>query len=408
MSQPPGATNCRSIDLRSGPVDWEIRVATERLVAECRPRPSPPIADLAAAVTRAIEQPLDFPPLAQAIYEGDRVVIAVDGSPWAYRAVLLPLIELARRRGARADAITVVAPWRAREVAHRLGSFPARVLFHNPDDQQQLSYLASTEEGERIYLNRTVVDADVLILVGTVRYDPVLGYRGTASAVFPALSTRDSFRRFVSSFTGRRVGHHPKWARNYVDQVGWLLGAQFSVQLVQGPGGSIVAVLAGNAAKVQEAAQQKLDELLSFRVPRQADLVLATLGRGGRQSAAELARAAFTAQRVVRKGGRIALLSAVEQIDGPTMERVRKADEIDEVLGFLRNETPPDAVTGFMHATACQRARVFLHSGLADELVEELFMFPLHTQQQLQRLVDQAASVIVLHEANCLQVTVQD
>ena len=408
MSEPARTTTRQLIDLSSGPVDWTIQVPTERLIAECKPAVLPPVRDLVAAVQWAIEHPIDFPPLEQAIYPDDRVVIVVDGSPSAYLPVLTPLVRMALRRRAARDAITVVGPWRARRNNRQLAELPARVLFHNPDDKRQLSYLASTEEGERIYLNRSVVDADVVILVGTVRHDPVLGYRGTASALFPALSTRDSFRRFVSSFTGRRMGHHPKWARSYVDQIGWLLGAQLSVQLVRGDGGNVVAVLAGKSSSVQQAAQKLLDDMLSFSVPRRAELVIATVSRGGRQSAAELARAAYAARGVVRRGGRIVLVAATEELNGPTMDRLRKAEDVSEVLEFLRRETPPDAVTAFMHATACRHAHVYLHSKLNDDLVEELFMFPLHTAEQLQRLVDQAEGLIVLHEANTLNVSVQE
>ena len=402
------ANTGRRVDLASGPVDWKVTVAPERLVAECLPRNHPSVTDLEEAVRRAIAQPLGFPPLEQAIYPNDRVVIAVDGSPAAYRTVLGPLIEIARRRGARAEDIVVVAPHRARPHGRAIGDFAARVEFHNPDDQSQLSYLASTEEGDRIYLNRTVVDADVLILVGAVRYDPVLGYRGTSSAVFPALSTTESYQRFVSSFTGRSLGHHPRWARDYVDQVAWLLGAQFCVQLVPGAQTAVAGVLAGNLSAVQQAAEKLLDQTLSFQVPRRAELVVATVSRGGRQSMAELARAAFTARQVIRKGGRIVLLSDTDHVEGPTLERTRRAADVSEILSYLRHHTPPDAVTAFMHATACRDATVYLRSNLNEDLVEELFMYPLHHADQLQRLIDQAESLIVLHEANRLRVSVTD
>ena len=51
-----------------------------------------------------------------------------------------------------------------------------------------LANLASTKAGRRVYLNRSLVDADQLIVVGRFHYDPMLGYAGGLSDLFPALS----------------------------------------------------------------------------------------------------------------------------------------------------------------------------------------------------------------------------
>ena len=53
-----------------------------------------------------------------------------------------------------------------------------------------LAYLAATKEGRRIYLNRLLTDADVVIPVGRLGYDPILGHRGPWSVLFPELSDR--------------------------------------------------------------------------------------------------------------------------------------------------------------------------------------------------------------------------
>ncbi len=400
--------SAQEVEVNSGERQWRVRMRPGQLIAERGPAPHPTVQDVAGAVRAAIAEPLDFPPLEHAVYPGDRVVFAVDGSPQAFRPLLIPLVEMAIRRGARPDDVVILAPSRAKPAAEQGPAFPVRVEYHDPTDPARLCYLASTEEGERIYLNRTLVDADVVIVVGAVRYDPILGVRGTASGLFPALSTADSYERMVHSFTGQRLGHHTDSARKYVDQVAWLLGLQIAVQVVQGRGGEVVGVLAGQVDSVQKQATQLLDACCRVQVPRRADAVLVSVTKRGRQTVADLARALHVASRVVRRHGDIIVLSDVAGELGPTLTRARSMDSPSDVLTYLRGTTPADAVTAFLIAGACRHARVHLASGLDDDVVEELFMFPIDDEKHVERVLGRSESCIVLHEANLLTVDVEE
>ena len=68
---------------------------------------------------------------------------------------------------------------------------------HRPGDRNKLSYLAATKEGHRIYLNRTLVDADQAVVLTGRGYDPLLGYSGAAGADLPGLADADSVRNLV-------------------------------------------------------------------------------------------------------------------------------------------------------------------------------------------------------------------
>src|SRR5437660_369348 len=66
---------------------------------------------------------------------------------------------------------------------------------NDPTDQKRQAYLAATARGERIYLARELVDADVVISVGMIAYDSLLGYRGTNSVFYPGLSNVEAVSR---------------------------------------------------------------------------------------------------------------------------------------------------------------------------------------------------------------------
>src|SRR5262249_18529172 len=57
---------------------FELDLPDDRLIARCGVPAVQPLEDVRAATRQALEQPLGFPPLAQAVLPGDHVVLALD------------------------------------------------------------------------------------------------------------------------------------------------------------------------------------------------------------------------------------------------------------------------------------------------------------------------------------------
>ena len=62
-----------------------------------------------AAVRNALEHPLDFPPVRQAVVPGDRVAIALDSSLGEITPVLRVVVDLLYQSGVEPGDVTVVA-----------------------------------------------------------------------------------------------------------------------------------------------------------------------------------------------------------------------------------------------------------------------------------------------------------
>ena len=164
----------------------EFEVPGERIVASWTGPAGLGPADELAAVREAIEQPLDFPPLRQMIVPGDRVTIALDPTIARPQPILEAIGEVLREAGVEPSDLTVLAPSAVRGNLRAEGALAgATIAIHDSRDRGQLAYLAATKQGRRIYLNRLLTDADVVIPVGRLGYDPILGYRGPWSAIFP-------------------------------------------------------------------------------------------------------------------------------------------------------------------------------------------------------------------------------
>lgn len=390
-------------------IDFEV--AAGRLVGSHRAPAAPSLPDPVAAVRQALEAPSGFPPLRRALTPDDHVVIVVDEHLPHLEALLVPVVEHIRQAGVARAAITILCP--ASDSSHAwLEERPEAlrdidVEFHDPQNRQRLSYLAATRHGRRIYLNRTAVDADQIVVLAGRGYDPLLGYSGAEGSLFPALSDDATRRDLAGRLSNAAPGNSPGPVLQEATEVAWLLGAPFMVQVIEGLGDNLAHVLGGLAATNAEG-RQLLNARWHLTVDCPADTVVASLsGDPARHDFAALGRALAAAARVVKPGGRIVLLSRSAPHLGPGAESLRRVDDSESALSLLREEMPPDMAAAFQWATAAREATVYLLSGLPHEVAEELFTTPLDHAGQAQRLLNGDGSCLFLEDAHKIMAVVK-
>jgi nickel-dependent lactate racemase len=382
----------------------DLEVLPEQLVAQHRAAVAPALSDPAAAVRHALEQPVDFPPLRRALTPDDHVVVAIDEHVPQLPLLLVPILEHIRAAGVAADAITLLCtppstgqPW----LEHLPDAFQdVRVEVHQPGDRRQLAYLATTKHGRRIYLNRSAVDADQLIVLTRRTYDPVVGHAGAATALYPGLSDEATQQEIVAHLRIEAPGGEPWPVEREAGEVAWLLGAPFMVQVIEGAGSEVAHIVAGTVQS-SDAGRRLLDARWGLAVDRPADVVVASVvGDPARVGMADIARAFFAAARVVKPGGRIAVLSDAAPAASRSFDLLRQRDDAAAALALLMKERPADLPAGFMWASAAQHAHLYLLSGLPSDLVEELFATPLQHAHEVQRLLGGGTTCLLLPDAH--------
>ncbi len=363
-----------------------------------------------AAVRDALEQPLDFPPVRQAVVPGDRVAIALDSSLGVVGPLLSVLVDLLCQSGVEPGDVTVVAS--AGNRASQPDQLPRGIALelHDPTDQRRLAYLATTNEGRRIYLNRHVTDADVVIPVGRLGYDPILGYRGPWSAIFPGLSnqeTRASYRQTLADDALEQPTPRPELDETF--EVSWLLGTQFHLGLVPGRSG-LAEAWGGLAEPVRDLAIGAVDRLWSFRPPTRAECVVAGIGSPGVPTGIdELVEGLVTASRLVTHGGKIVALSRTQGVIGPSLQRLTDAGDPKNAPAALRgHHSDPDSVAGRRLARVLGWADVYLYSGIDRQVVEDLSMVPIDHLDDARRLVARSSSCLLVSHADLTRGTVRE
>jgi len=379
----------------------ELDVPEERVVAEWKGPAPLDEGGLAVRVQEALEQPLEYPPLRRAVVPGDHVVIAFDAETPSASALLSAIVDILKGAGVDPESITVLLTSEAPPNLKREAPVGCSLVVHDPSDRAQLAYLASTSEGRRVYLNRLLTDADFVLPVGRLGYDPILGYRGPWSVLFPGLSDAESLKAYRALASERRPDRdRPRPALTESAEVSWLLGCQFQLGVVPGASG-LGEVLAGLDAAVREQGMSAVDRAWSFEAESRAELVVVGVGEPGRRaSLAELAQGLATATQFVQRGGKIVALSRAEGSLGPALRRLIEADDPRAGPAALRgHEADVDFNAARQVARAVAWADVYLLSGLPEQDVEDLAMIALDRPEEARRLVASTGSCMLVSRA---------
>jgi len=356
----------------------------------------------------ALEHPLDFPPLEQAVIPGDKVTLALDRFTPEGPALIAGAWNVLHRREVRPEDVVVLQPAdrAGAPLPDPRGALPKKVReamrwkVHDPAAPDACMYLASTSSGERVYLAREAVDADVVVPIGPVGYDPVLGYRGTSSVFYPGLSNEAALARTHGQGHSELGPDDDRPLRQIVDEIGWLLGVQFAIQVVPSTAGGVFGVLAGACESVLQAGKKLLDEQWLVQLESRPEIVVAAVDRDARGHGWEQVGVALdTARNLVARGGRIVILSELQAEPGAGLEILRDSRNPGDAIRPLRQQAPADLLTATQLAGAVEWANVYLLSRLESDLVEDLFMIPLADDREVSRVLGGDASCVFLEGA---------
>jgi hypothetical protein len=368
------------VDFEDGRVEFDASV--DRLVAAWEGPAEPPVGPVLERVREALERPLDYPPLRQVVVPGDRVVVPLDLSLPDADAFLIAIAEILASVGV--ESTTVI-------VDGRIGDLPSLPLppgvdlvVHDPANRESLAYLASTELGRRIYLNRRLADADCVVPVGRFGFDDALGYLGPWTVIEPGLSDATPSAASLLAPSSIETTGPAESA-----EVSWLLGSQFQVGGIPGRSG-ILEVVAGLTESVRARAATRLESAWKFTVDDRADLVIAGLGGPGRPARpSDLAAGLRQALRLGRRGGKVALLSRL------SIEAIREA-----VRGRGQPQGDWEKANGW--------ADLYLASAADPDEVEELGFIPLDRPEHAVKLASLAHSYITIGQADRTRAVLSD
>ena len=369
----------------------EVELPEDKVVAAWRGPSADELRMPKDAVQSALLNPRNFPPLRQLVVPGDQVVLAIEPTIGDFRSILEPLHAILVEAGVEPGSVTVLSTPPGSSALEAAMPSGATLAIHDPNDRAGLAYLAATKQGRRIYMSRLLTDADVVVPVGQIGSEPVLGHRGPWSVIFPGLSDREAIETHRARFRDEDddlPASHTKSSLDESFEVSWLLGTQFHIGVVPGMRG-FTEIVAGRELDVREQGIAAWEKHWTLHAGSRAELVVVGVGRPDVETDwFSLADGLATATRLVQHGGKIVVLSRLNAEPGPAVRRLIDAEDPKRAKAALRgHEGDPDFVAARRLAHALSWADVFLLSGLARETVEAFSAIPIENPEQAGKLV---------------------
>jgi hypothetical protein len=360
-----------SVELRTGSSTWTVIVPAAKRVAVTRGNAPDPTAGPRELIRAALEAPIGLDvPLRRALVPDDHVVIVVDESVPHVGELVSEVIAHLTSGEVQPSAVTLLVPppsgnqeW-VEDLPDEFGDVHVEV--HDPAEVKKVAYLTTTKVGRRVYLNRTLVEAEFVVVLSGRRFDPVCGYSGAEYSLFPELSNAETRAEFE---------HKPppsEALRNEAATVAWHLGTPVFVQVIEGPGDSVAEVVAGLPGSSAVGVERQ-NARWKGTVGGPADLVIVT-ATGGRVGANELRHAVGLGLNCLRADGRFVLLTDAPAEAAADLEKAWA----DSDLG----------------------PHVYVTAGWDDDVIENLNATRLSSANELQRLIAAADRVTVLPDAH--------
>ena len=280
-------------------LDYGTTGLTVDLPDDCtvvRPDEGRPLDDPAAALLKALRQPVAGAALAELARPGQRIVIAVpDGTrPHPHRAVLEAMLSELARAGADGDVTVLLAGGthfadRPEVIEAMLGPEVrgrCTVAIHDCRDQEQLVRLgaaAPPAADVEVFLDRRWVEADLRISTGLVEPHLFAGFSGGPKLV--AIGTA-GLQTVMALHKGSRVGEpRATWGmvegnpvHDAIRAVAALAPPHFSLEVVVDPAKRLTHAFGGRTGAAHQAAAAVARRTTMRQVDRKYPLVITSSG----------------------------------------------------------------------------------------------------------------------------------
>ncbi len=389
------------MNLSYGSTVWQLSLPPQRMAGIITSAPPVPDQTPEEIITTA----LDSCRFAETCRAGDNVVIITsDITRYTGSEIYLPLmVERLNRIGIGDDCIEILIALgiHRRQTEHEyqkiVGSLYGRIRVHDHDcdNPAGLVSVGTTSGGINVSINRRAVEADHLILTGTIGFHYFAGFGGGRKAILPGIASREACMasHFAVLNPGDGTGKN-KYATtgnlegNPVHQA--MLEACDMVKpacvlnTVLAPDKRIIAAFAGHWREAHQAGCDYYHRYFSCPLPQTADLVVVSCGGFPKDiNLIQAHKSMEYASRALTDGGVMILLAECRDGFGnSTFFNWFRYKHLPEFEKALRTQYEINGQTAYSLLQKALRFKIILVSAFADHAVHEMGMIPAGTLDQ--------------------------
>jgi nickel-dependent lactate racemase len=259
---------------------------------------------------------------------------------------------------------------------------------HDCRDKESLEYIGDTSNGTPIWINKKVLQADLVISIGGILYHYFAGFGGGPKMLLPGVAGHETIRinhrRTIDKRTGKFHSHcyEGNISTNpvYLDLVeivdyihNWI-----SFQMALDTNGDIFYAAAGEVQSTQKEVCEYVEKIFSIPIQYKADIVIASAGGFPADvNLIQTHKAIHHAFQAVKENGVIIIFAACEDgIGSATFMPYLQAGNSEEIGKMLLDDYKINGHTALAVKTKAEQAKILLISQLDPSLVKKTGMYP--------------------------------
>ncbi len=344
------------------------------------------------ALKAAVDSPIHFPPLSQAIFPGDSVAIAVAAdtpSPMMWlkslvQYLLANAVSPGDIRIVLAQGLSSLLSQVQREIAG-FGIEAEHVSAHDPSLADRLEYLAADEEAEPIYVDRDLMESDVVIPIVPLRAPSSQNCFGLSGMV-PEFLDNASQRRFRERVFKRPREVAQQSSTEYAQHIGTLVGIPFSLCVGTDRPDKLPLAIAGDPLVITKClAMQEGGSLPA--PPSELELLIVELEPSVAEPKwAQIGRAVAEFEELVENGGRLVLM--LHDLSAPkgALKILGALEDDEKQEQKIRKSDLPFAMTAAILLETKNRIHVTICCPNSKVELEEIGIGAIHSLAQFQRI----------------------
>lgn len=345
--------------------------------------------DPQTTLAQALDSPHGERRLEDCVRPGESVVIVTsDITRYTASELYLPLlVERLNRAGVTDNDIEIIIALgihrKQTEAEHKkiLGQLFGRIRVsdHECDDPESLTLLGATAGGLPVEINRRVIEADRVIVTGTVGLHYFAGFGGGRKSLVPGVASRKTcMATHFSIFNPPHIGgRHPKATTGNLDgnpihaailEAARMVQPDFLFNTVLSPDKQIVGAFAGDLETAHLAACELARTVYTVPVAASADLAVISCGGHPKDiNFIQAHKALDYGVNVLDDGGTAILLAACpDGFGNQTFFDWFQYRDLDTFEAALRAGYEINGQTAFTTFDKTSRFRVILISDLTD------------------------------------------
>ena len=384
------------MEMKYGDTVFALNLPTERLREVIRVTPPVPAVTPDQLVTAALDTSAAH---LAGVRPGERVVIVTsDITRYTGSEIYLPLLVARLNRCGIADRdITVVIALgihrRQTEAEHKkiLGPLYGRIRVqdHECDDPGKLVLVGVTRNGIEVAINRTVAEADRVILTGTIGFHYFAGFGGGRKSILPGVASRAACMasHFAVLNPGAGTGKNDRAVTGNLEgnpvhqamvEACAMVRPAFILNTVLAPDKRIIACFAGDWQTAHSAGCRFYADHFSYPLTELADLVVVSCGGFPKDiNVIQSHKAMEYGVQALKPGGVMILLAECRDGYGnATFFDWFRFRDLDTFEARLRSHYEINGQTAYSLLAKAQQYRIILVSALPPEEVRTMGLLP--------------------------------